>query len=134
MKLPKGTPVLSMDSPTFVEDFAKAAGIAPGEKVELIMPQFHRTDGLTVSAPSLTPEEWANLGRLPLDRVRQMGCQKWKDDDKGIHWLFPGQWYPHIPDGTKILFIDGEEGIFASGETGDDIRFGALAYGFLTPR
>lgn len=131
---PEGTPFLSMDSPTFAEDFAQAVGLQPGEKLEIITPQFHRTDGLPISAPDLTPDEWSNLGKLPLSRVRQMGCQVWEDDAKGIHWLFPAQWYPHIPNGTKILTISGEEAIFVRGETDDDMRFGALAYGFITLR
>jgi hypothetical protein len=134
MKPPKGTPLLSMDSPSFTEDFASAIGLKPGEKLEIATPQFHRIDGVQVSSPNLTPDEWDNLGKLPIERVRQMGCQIWEDDAKGIHWLFPGQWYQHIPNGTKILSICGEEGIFVLGETDDDIQFGALAYGFLTQR
>ena len=131
MKLPEGTTVLSMDSPTFGADLAKELGDGP---FEFVTPQFHRVDGLAVSAPDLTTEEWSNLGKLPLARVRQMGCQIWKEDAKGIHWLFPGQWYPYIPNGTKIVSICGDEKSFVRGTTDDDIRFGALAYGFITLR
>ena len=131
MNSPKNTPILHMDSPTFADDLAREIGPCPHE---ITTPQFHRTDGVTVSAPSLTAEEWANLGKLPLDRVRQMGCQMWEDDAKGIHWLFPGEWYPHIPPGTMITSICGDVEPFQPGVTDDDIRFGALAYGFITLR
>ena len=120
-----------MDSPTFAEDLAKELGEGPHE---FITPQFHRTDGLTVCAPNLTPYEWQNLGKLPLDRVRQLGCQMWEEDAKGIHWLFPGEWYPHIPAGTPITGICGDTKAFQPGVTDDDIRYGALAYGFITLR
>lgn len=131
MNLPEDTLVLDINSPTFVDDLITAIGGAPDE---VYTPQFHRVDGLQVSAPNLTPEEWSNLGKLPLERIRQMGCQIWEETAKGIHWLFPGQWYPHIPNGTKIVSICGDEKLFVSGETDDDIRFGALAYGFITLR
>jgi hypothetical protein len=120
-----------MGSPTFAADLKAVLGDGP---FGIVTPQFHRTDGLPVAAPCLTQEEWNNLGKLPLARVRQMGCQMWDEDAKGIHWLFPGQWYPYIPNGTKIVCIDGDEELFTRGETDDDIRFGALAYGFITLR
>lgn len=134
LKLPEGTPILDMDGPTFAEDLANAIGLQPGEKLEITTPQFHRTDSVQVSEPELTADEWCNLGKLPLARVRQMGCQMWDEDAKGIHWLFPAQWYPYIPNGTKIVYISGDDGHFVRGETDDDMRFGALAYGFITPR
>ncbi|MFW8696191.1 hypothetical protein, partial [Mesorhizobium japonicum] len=43
-----GTPILSMDSPTFAEDFAEAIGLQKGESVQFITPQFERTDGVQV--------------------------------------------------------------------------------------
>ena len=84
MNLPKNTPILHMDSPTFADDLAKELGPGP---YEITTPQFHRTDEANVSAPIFTTEDWANLGKLPLDRVRNLGCQMWGEDAKGIHWL-----------------------------------------------
>jgi len=120
-----------MDSPTFADDLAKELGPGP---YEITTPQFHRTDEANVSAPIFTTEDWANLGKLPLDRVRNLGCQMWGEDAKGIHWLFPGEWYPYIPAGTMVTSICGDIKPFQPGVTDDDIRFGALAYGFITPR
>ena len=134
MNLPENTKILSMDSDTFAEDFSEAIGLQPGESLQILTPQFTRTDGVLVSAPDLTSQEWSNLGELPLSRVRQMGFQMWKEDEKGIHWLFPAEWYLHIPNGTKIVSINGEEEVFVSGETDDDQRFGALSFGFITFR
>lgn len=123
--------MLDMDSPTFANDLAAIVGPGP---IEIVTPQFTRTDGLPVSAPSLTPAEWQNLGTLPIYRLRQMGFQVWKEDDKGIHWLFPGEWFQHIPEGLEVVFINGEKEPFSKHTTDNDIRFGALAFGFITPR
>ena len=131
MKLPENTLILDMNSPTFAEDLARELGPGP---YKVVTPQFYRTDGLHPSKPHLTDDEWKNLGKLPLDRVRQMGCQMWEDDAKGIHWLFPGEWYPYIPAGTPITDICGKTKLFEPGVTDDDIRYGALAYGFVTLR
>jgi hypothetical protein len=111
-----------------------AVGLQHGDKLEIVMPQFHRTDDVQVSAPNLTPDEWNNLGKLSLARVRQMGFQVWDDDAKGIHWLFPAEWYDYIPNGTKVVDINGNEEVFVRGETDNDMRFGALSFGFITFR
>ena len=126
--------MLDISSPTFVKDFADAVGIKPGEPIEITTPQFHRTDGAQLTAPELTADEWKYLSKMPLDRVRQLGCQVWNDTEKGIHWLFPGEWYPYIPDWLDVLCIDGDIEKFQRGVTDDSIRFGALAYGFMTYR
>ena len=129
LNLPPGVVMLDMDSPTFAEDLAKELGDGP---FETVTPQFHRTDKLVVAAPSLTSDEWANMDKLSLERIRQIGCQIWEEDEKGIHWLFPSEWYPYIPDGLEVLTISGHCEAFMRGVTDDDIRFGALPYGFRT--
>lgn len=50
--------------------------------------------------------------------------------DYGL-WLFPYQWYPHIPEGMELLDINGETELFKKGVTDDDMRFGVLAYGIV---
>lgn len=131
LKLPAGTPMLDMDSPTFASDFAAIVGPGP---IEIVTPQFTRTDGLPISAPNLTPDEWQNLGKLPLERLRQMGFQMWDEDEKGIHWLFPGEWFHHIPEGLEVVSISGKTRLFNKHTEDDDIRFGALSFGFITSR
>ncbi len=48
-------------------------------------------------------------------------------------WLFPGEWYEHIPEGTTIVSIMGKERPFNREKESNDLSFGALAYGFLKP-
>jgi hypothetical protein len=42
LKLPEGTPILSMDSPTFARDFTEAIGVKAGDTVQIMTPQFER--------------------------------------------------------------------------------------------
>ncbi len=37
-------------------------------------------------------------------------------------WLFPGEWYDHIPEGHEVTDINYETENFVKGETFDDIR------------
>ncbi len=50
---------------------------------------------------------------------------------KYVLWLFPAEWYEHIPKGLKIVDINGVVENFEPNKTDDDRRFGCLAYGFL---
>lgn len=122
--------VLDMDAPDFAERFVEAIGAKPGEPIRIVTPQFERTDGLRV------PMLQVSFSNLPLyddATLKAIGCQKWDEPnaDGETLWLFPHEWYDRIPDGTPIVVINGEHETFKRGETDDDIRFGALAYGFL---
>ena len=118
--------ILHMDDPQFPEKLAAAIGLAPGDVVNVTTPQFERTDGLR---PIENPSElFHSLHTLPKETLLKLGMQPW--GDYGL-WLFPYQWYKHIPAGFKILDICGKEEEFAPGETDDDMRFGALSYGIV---
>lgn len=122
--------VLDMDAPDFAERFVEAIGVQPGEPIRIVTPQFERTDGLRV------PMLQVSFSNLPLyddATLKAIGCQKWDEPnaDGETLWLFPHEWYAIIPDGTPIVVINGEHETFKRGETDDDMRFGALAYGFL---
>lgn len=121
--------ILNMNSPTFVEDLRDALGLKPGEAMQVMTPQFNRTDGLEVPLPLM---DFAKLPTLSEETLKAIGCQKWDDADSAgkVLWLFPCEWYDHIPDGTRIISISGEHEFFKRGETDNDRRFGALAYGF----
>ena len=123
--------ILDVNSPTFATDLAKEIGPGPHE---IATPQFYRTDGVLVNAPDMSEAEWRSLCSLPPDRLRQLGCQVWSDDAKGTHWLFPAQWYPYIPEGLPVTDINGKTKLFARGLTDDDIRFGALSFGFINAK
>jgi len=122
--------VLDINDLDFAKKFAEAIGAEPGETINIATPQFARTDGLQV------PRLQVRFSNLPLyddATLKAVGCQKWDDpnEDGETLWLFPHEWYDIIPDGTPIVVINGEHETFKRGETDDDMRIGALAYGFL---
>ncbi len=121
--------MLDINDPDFAQKFAEAIGVQPGEEVHFITPQFERTDGLSVPLPIC---DFDRLPELPEETLKAIGCQKWDepDADGNVLWLYPAQWYQHIPNGTVVTDINGNTERFERGVTDDDMRFGALAYGF----
>jgi len=99
------------------------------DKIRIITPQFERTDGLKVAVP--IKEDFDNLDKFSEKYLKSLGLQVWNKDPEKIHWLFPKEWYDHIPEGYKVVSIIGDIEKFQKGKTDDDIRFGALAYGFI---
>jgi hypothetical protein len=133
MQFPEGTPVFSLNSPTFAEDLAAALGIQPGEKIQFITPQFDRVDGKTVNVPEFTPLDWAKLPTKSHEELISMGLGVWEKSEEGTHYLFPHEWYSIIPEGLQMKCIDGSIEVFKRGVTDDDKRFGCIAYGFVKP-
>jgi hypothetical protein len=126
---PRFDAMIDINDPDFAAKFADAIGLKPGEKLEIHTPQFTRTDGLEVPLPVC---DFARLHELPADTLKAIGCQKWDEPDAEgkVLWLYPAEWYDHIPDGTTVVDINGSTEQFKRGVTDDDRRFGALAYGF----
>ena len=122
--------VLDMGAPDFAQQFADAIGAKPGETINIVTPQFTRTDGLQVPMLQVS---FSNLPFYDDATLRAIGCQKWDEPDANGEtlWLFPHEWYSKIPDGLPIVSINGEHKNFRHGATDDDIRFGALPFGFL---
>jgi len=120
--------VLDMNKPDFMPKFMDAGGFKTRDNITIITPQFQRDDGLKITEFPKTVEEFDALRYLYDEDLQKLGLQKW--DDNG-HWLFPYQWYDNIPNGYPIVSISGETELFIKGETDDDMRFGALAYGFI---
>lgn len=131
IKPPPGTSQLNFHSPTFAEDFATLLGIAPGDTIEFIGPQFTRTDGVNVQPPPTTPEGWANLAVISRDELFAMGIGLWAETDDYTHFLFPGEWFNFIPEGLPMVCINGQEETFSRVDSDNDTRYGCLAYGFL---
>lgn len=129
--LPEGTLILSADDADFVQRFRDAIGLKPGEKISVICPQFTRTDGLQVPHPN--DLDWSKLAELPDNALEALGLQCWDRTVDGALWLFPAEWYPHIPAGLKVVTINEKVKGFAPGVTDDDQRFGALPYGVFVP-
>jgi hypothetical protein len=121
-----------------LEELPDMLGIRPGDTVEIVTPQFTRTPGDPPSA--CPPIDWNALRDMDSQTLRELGLRLWCDsyDDDWPHqgkelWLLPGEWYRHIPAGYSIVDINGCEEAFVPGETDNDIRFGCLPYGILTP-
>lgn len=70
--------------------------------------------------------DWDNLTDSECDELR---FGKW---EKGNPLrLIPIWLYRAIPNGTKLICINGEEIVFDGNNIDNDIRFGCLAYGII---
>ena len=123
--------ILDASDKNFIADFTKALGLKPGEKINIITPQFERTDGRVITYRPKTPKEYKALKMMQPDNLKKIGCQVWGKKDGKTYWLYPAEWYDHIPNGTEIVNIFGNVKTFKYGETSNDMRFGALSYGFV---
>lgn len=123
--------LLSLDDPDFSAKFATALGVKPGDTIEVVTPQFTRTDDIV---PSI-PDSWQRLRSLPRATLKAIGCCAWDEpDERGmVLMLFPGEWYSYIPADFPIVDINGEHEHFRPGVTDDAVRFGCLAYGIEVP-
>ena len=112
-------------------------------KISIVTPQFERQYDITIPfVPHDKNELQGVIETAPKDVLKKMGVgiwSTWKEDDeetdymsKGdIHYLFPVEWYDHIPEGFEIISLFGEKEKFEHGKTDDDIRYGCLPYGFI---
>ncbi len=75
-----------------------------------------------------------------LAELKKMGFHIWDKfnaKEKGYlkpgetHMLFPGTWYSKIPENYIVIDIGGQKEKFKTGISDNDIRFGALPYGFI---
>ncbi|HDY66219.1 MAG TPA: hypothetical protein ENH85_00355 [Candidatus Scalindua sp.] len=123
--------ILDASDDSFIDDLTRAMDIKPDDKINIITPQFERTDGRVILYLPNTPAEYEALKKMSEENLRKMGCQLWDNENGVKHWLYPHEWYGYIPNGTEIINISGKKELFEQGKTDDDIRFGALSYGFL---
>lgn len=122
---------INMSDPDFGEKLREAIGVAPGDEVKIMTPQFERSPG---DAPSKAPP----AGRAAWDALRSssradliaMGLRAWdRPSNKTILMLIPGEWHANIPDEFVLECINGISYTAGHDEIDDDIRFGCLAYG-----
>jgi hypothetical protein len=78
-----------------------------------------------------TIEEYEDLAGMSKEQLANIGCRMWDSTDNYTHWLFPKEWFDHIPDGLEIMSISGNREVFQRGVTDGDTRFGMLAFGFF---
>lgn len=133
MDLSKFDVILDASDKDFTEKLRAALDLKEGEVLNIITPQFTRTDGRIITYIPSTPEEYAAIKKMDAETLKKIGCQIWDKTDRNTHWLFPGEWYAYIPVGTEIIDINGDTEAFEPNVTDDDIRFGALPYGFVQP-
>ncbi|MFN3353030.1 MAG: hypothetical protein ACK4Z5_05425, partial [Brevundimonas sp.] len=71
--------VLDASAPDFAERLMEAIGAKPGEPVEIMTPQFDRTDGIR---PVVANLEFANLPGYSEQTIRALGCLPWDEPDE----------------------------------------------------
>lgn len=115
--------------------------------IEIIGAAHPRTDGWVCNYIPKTKEEYAKLPELDTATLIKYGCQLFSYEktsagcpflpeeltkNGGLFlWLYPVEWYEHIPTGTKVVTIHFDQRVFKIGESSNHERFGALAFGFL---
>lgn len=112
----------------------KAIGAGPFERVEVVGSPHERRDGKTVTVLPQGAKWLDDLRANAPDWVlKEIGLGLWDYEDGQKHWLFPYEWYDHIPAGYEIVDINGNVEAFEPGVTDNDKRFGCLAYGWRRP-
>lgn len=111
----------------------EAIGAGPDEEVWVQTPQFGREADAT--DPASPPTDWRALRHMSPVALNELGCQQWDEpDDRGeVLMLFPGEWYPTIPEGHPITDIFGVTEAFKRGHRNDDSRYGVLSFGVCVP-
>jgi hypothetical protein len=110
--------------------------------IKITTPQFQRPAGEPGPALPLNAEAFDDLDEMDPTALRELGLIQWNEPGKlggdmdvdDVLWLFPAEWYDHIPEGFDIVDINGFREKFVRGETDDDIRFGMLSYGIVQNR
>lgn len=123
--------MLSMGDPDFGEKLMDAIGAKPGDTVRVVSSPHERPKNFP--QPKAPPEPFESVRSMTVEELIARGCGRWDTTDKGIHVLFPKEWYDSIPEGFELVCISGEKVKFKKGSTDDDIRFGCLAYGIVVP-
>lgn len=128
--MPEGQLAFGDENP-LAKKIREAIGVGDFEAVAVSFPQFERTDGKVIT---YLPADGAAIDTLKEkasdDLLHSLGLQKFDEENGRILWLFPSEWYKHIPAGYEIEDICHD---LEPGKTDDDIRGGALAYGFSRP-
>jgi len=141
--MPKGMLKRSYENPIAAK-IRSALGVGPTAPVEAMTPQFTREPGYPEpAAPPADSNAFLALRSMDAKALRELGLRPWgepEDDEErarvgdGSLWLFPGEWYAHIPNGLPIVDIFFHRETFLRGTTDNDIRFGCLSFGMMGPR
>lgn len=118
------------DENEIVKQIRDALEVGPYDKVVAITPQFERIDGKIIKVMPRDAAHLDKLKKLSRDILLRIGLQMWNEEDGKVLYLFPEEWYDCIPDGYIVTDIFWEDEPFRKGKMDNDIRCGALAYGF----
>lgn len=118
--------IIDANATDAAQQLLDAIGAKPGDSIEIVTPQFTRPASMP-PAPALpaTDDDWVALSAASPQSLQERGFGSW---DGGL-FLFPGEWYGHIPGFVEVECISGERGRWDAEERDDDVRFGCLAYG-----
>lgn len=97
--------------------------------ITVITPQFEREDGKDSEPAPASREDFEALREADVDDLEELGLRKWSSTEDGELWLFPGEWFDHIPAGLEVTSINEETREFDPENESRDIRFGCLAVG-----
>lgn len=104
----------------------KAIGASPTEPISYTSRPRDRHPSWPKAAEA--PAGFAEFGKLfemTGEQLRALGCGNW---DGGL-FLFPVEWYDHIPRGFPIESVSGDIKRFTPGVSPSDPGYGMLAYG-----
>ena len=130
------------------DELIDALGFKPGDTIQITGSQHDRLHKLEIDFIPQDKKEFEAIITTASDKnLKKMGFAVWttykyeikdkkplnkmylKEDE--VHYLFPHEWYNSIPNGYKVIDINGEKEKFINGKSDDDKRFGCLPYGFI---
>lgn len=125
------------------EELFSELGIKKGDQVNILCSPIEREYEIDIELEPDEEELKHIIKNVPRETLRKMGVGVWsvfndgEDDNEDylnsgdVHYLFPGEWYEHIPNGFDVVDINGKQEKFEKGVSDDDVRFGCLPYGFV---
>lgn len=128
------------------EELIQELGFKPGDTIVIQTPCFHRESPIEINFIPHTKEELELvIQTASKENLKKMGVEIWDSyaaimEDEGkssylkegeYHYLFPGEWFKHLPNGFEVVGLFGERYPFIKETSDDDIRLGCLPYGFV---
>lgn len=115
-----------------IDHLKKELKLKNGDTINIATPQFDRGYDIEIDFKPSTREEMDLIvNTASRDNLIKMGFGVWSEKNNKVHYLFPHEWYDHIPDGYPLISVMDRKYNFKHGETDSDRRFGCLAYGFI---
>ena len=128
------------------EELIDTLGFKQGDTINIQTPHFHRDSPIEINLIPYTKEELELvIQTASKENLKKMGIGIWDSYEQVMleegkspylkegeyHYLFPGEWFKHLPDGFIVIGLNGEQYPFDKTTSDDDIRYGCLSYGFI---